>query len=227
MKRYLTETEQQHLLNTAKNTNCPLAQRDYWWMRLCINTGARVTELSLFTAAQAEAALACGWLVALPQQRKGGKRGQEYMVTPSVRQALQALLDIHRAEAPPADTVQGPAPLLWGRDGKRLSVRSYQARLQHWAKAAGLGHLHVSPHFLRHTRAMNLLRRTRAKNPLAVVQEALGHTSISSTGIYTRMCREEYEAALREADGARVPRAAARKAAAAAAAASATAGAAL
>lgn len=226
MKRYLTEAEQQQLLKAAKTNTCPLAQRDYWWMRLCINTGARVTELSLFTAAQAEAALATGWLVALPQQRKGGKRGQEYMVTASVRECLHALLAMHRADAPPADTVEGDAPLLWGRDGQRLSVRSYQARLQHWAKAAGLGHLHVSPHFLRHTRAMNLLRRTRAANPLAVVQEALGHASISSTGIYTKMSREEFEAAIRQADGARVPRAAARKAAAAAAT-GATAGAAL
>jgi site-specific recombinase XerC len=210
MKKYLTEAEQKSLLNAAKTCACPLAQRDYWWMRLAMSTGMRVNEMSLLLVAQAEAALRSGWLVVLAAQRKGGKRGHEYLVTSSVRECLQHLLALQRDQAPPVDQQPESLPLLWGRDGKRLSVRSYQARLQHWARAAGLG-LAVSPHWLRHTRAMNILRRSRAVNPLGVVQEALAHASIASTGIYTRMSREDYTAALLEVDGGRMPRAAARK----------------
>lgn len=211
MKRYLTDLEQQRLLQAARNCTSPLAQRDYWWMRLLIATGARVEEFSLWSAEQAEAALSTGWLVVPAWQRKGKKKGAEYLVTESVRQCLQALLALQREVVPPAG-LQGPAPLVWGREGARLSVRSYQARLRHWAQQAGLG-LAVSPHWLRHTRGMNIIRRSRSANPLKVVQQALGHSSISSTGVYTQMAREEYARDLQLVDGARMSRAAARAAA--------------
>lgn len=208
MKKYLTELEQQRLLRAAKTCTHPLAQRDYRWMRLLIGLGARVTEFALLNVEQAEHALATGWLVVPASQRKGGKRGQEYLVTQTVREDLEALLRMQRAEAPPAG-LQGPAPLIWGVEGKRLSVRSYQARISHWAQVAGLG-LKVSPHWLRHTRGMNIIRRSRSANPLKVAQLALGHASISSTGIYTEMAREEYTRDLQVVDGGRMSKAAAR-----------------
>jgi site-specific recombinase XerC len=202
MKRYLTEAEQQRLLRAAKTNTCPLAQRDYWCMRLLIETGARVEEFSLFSAEQAEDALRTGWLVVLPWQRKGRAKGQEYAVMPSVRACLEALLAMQRAVVPPSD-LEGPAPLVWGREGQRLSVRSYQARVQHWADAAGLG-LKVSPHWLRHTRGMNIMRRSRSTNALKVAQRALGHASLASTGMYLEMDREEYTRELQACDTARM-----------------------
>lgn len=205
MKRYLTEAEQTRLLAAAKNTACPLAQRDYWWMRLMLATGARVNELSLLSAAQAETALATGWLVVLPAQRKGGKRGQEYAVTQSVRASIEALLKIQRQEAAPIGSLEA-APLLWGRDGERLSVRSYQARLKHWVQVAGLDG-RVSPHWLRHSRGVNIINRSGAANPLKVAQIALGHASIASTGIYTQMTREAVARDLQRVDGARLSKA--------------------
>lgn len=207
MKRYLTDLEQQRLLRAAKTNTCPLAQRDYWCMRLMIELGARVNEFALLSAQQAEDALASGWLVVPAAQRKGRKQGQEYLVTQSVRDCLQALLAMQRQQVPPPN-LEGPAPLVWGREGQRLSVRSYQARLAHWAQVAGLG-LKVSPHWMRHTRGMNIIRRSRSPNPLKVAQMALGHQSISSTGIYTAMSREEYARDLQGIDPARMSRRAA------------------
>lgn len=220
MTRYLSDAEQQALLRAAKGSSDPLALRDYHWMRLLIGTGMRVNEFALLSAAQAEAALATGWLVVQPQQRKGGKRGHEYLVTQGVREDLQALLQLQRE--PALRTLpDGPPPLVWGRslDGMYappLSVRSYQARLKLWVKAAGLDE-RISPHWLRHTRALNIMRRSRGRNPLQVVKTALGHESIASTGIYTRMCREEYVRELQAVDGRRVSKAAARRLAAGAA----------
>ena len=214
MKRYLTDQEQLHLLQAARCTACPLAQRDYWWMRLLIETGARVDEFARISAVQAEAALASGWLVVKAEQRKGGKRGHEYLVTHSVRECLQALLAAQRTVPVPTD-LEGPAPLIWGRDGARFSVRSYQARLAHWAQAAGLG-LKVSPHWMRHTRGVNIIRRSGSANPLKVVQQALGHASISSSGIYTQMLREDYVRDLHRVDTARMSKRAAVAAAGAA-----------
>jgi integrase len=111
-----------------------------------------------------------------------------------------------------------PPPLVWGRsmDGLHaaaMSVRSYQARIKLWAGAAGLDQ-RISPHWLRHTRAMNIIRRSRASNPLDIVKQALAHQSIASTGIYTRMAREEYVRDLQGIDGARLSKRAAKRLAA-------------
>lgn len=205
LKRYLTEGEQRALLTAAKRCADPRAQRDYWWMRLMLATGMRVQEFARVTVDQAEHALTTGWLVIPAAQRKGGKRGAEYVVTQSVRESLLALLAHHRAEPLALDVCSGPAPLVWGRELKPLSVRSYQARIKAWVQAAGLDD-RISPHWLRHSRAVNIIRRSRSPNPLKVAQQALGHASIASTGIYTQMLREDYVRDLHAVDGARMSR---------------------
>lgn len=224
LKRYLTDEEQRRLLAAAKGCAGPLALRDHSWMRLLIETGMRVNELATLSLHQAQQALVCGWLVVLPAQRKGGKRGHEYLVTEPVRQCLGALLRVHEALMPmwfltqPGGVPAGfVPPLLWGRCGavrvkgvavllaEHMSVRSLQARMKHWAYLAGLPP-RVSPHWLRHTRGVNIINRSRGANPLKVVQEALGHASLASTGIYTQMSREAYTAELHQvAGGARMP----------------------
>ena len=44
---------------------------------------------------------------------------------------------------------------------------------------------------------MNIVTRTRGKDGLRVAKLALNHQSIRSTGIYTQMSREAYEAEIR------------------------------
>lgn len=209
MNRYLTETEQAALLRAAKQCRDPLAQRDYHWIRFVIATGARVTELSLITREQAESALATGWLVIHKGQRKGGKKGHEYPVTQTVAESLRALIFMSRAEQEVRDDGR-PAPLIWGRSGQGLSVRSYQDRLKLWVTEAKLD-ARCSVHWLRHTRGMNILRRSRGKNPLMTVKQALGHSSLASTGVYLQGGREEYVQELQQVDGGRLSKAAARK----------------
>jgi site-specific recombinase XerD len=217
MRRYLTEAEQRKLLATAKRVAELLAQRDYHWMATLILTGMRIQEFSRLTAPQVRQALTCGWLVSLREHCKGKKHTNEYLVTHPLRQHLQALLDISdelaRAIEHDEDQLQ---PLVWGRDvaGKagHLSVRSYEARLKQWAIAADLDP-RISPHWLRHTRGMNVISRTRGKDGLRVAKLALNHQSIRSTGIYTQMSREAYEQQIRMVDGGRVPRRVARLAA--------------
>jgi integrase len=167
----------------------------------------------------AELALRNGYIVVPAHMRKGfsakREKGEEpkdpkrvphsYFVTPTIRECLEALLRLSAAENAPLDG--GPSPLVWG-DGQALSVRSYQVRLKLWAREAGLPG-GVSPHWLRHTRAMNMIRRSRSANPLKVAQLALGHASLSSTGIYTQMSREEFERDLLAIDGKRLSRKAA------------------
>lgn len=228
-KRYLKDCEQRRILEVAKNTNNPLAQRDHAWMRLLIETGMRVNELATTNLGQAERALETGWLVIRADQRKGTavkrkhpddpkpptrRTGHEYMVTEPVRQCLLTLIALQRDLRPLGVPFDVTPPLLWGRCGmvkgvmrfEHMSVRSFQARMKHWAYLAGLPE-GVSPHWLRHTRGVNIIRRSRGNNPLKVAQLALGHASIASTGIYTQMSREEFEQELQLVAGGRMPKA--------------------
>ena len=83
-------------------------------------------------------------------------------------------------------------------------------RVKRWVAHAGLD-ARISPHWFRHTRGMNIMRRSRGKDALRVAKLALNHDSIRSTGVYTAMCREEYEREIQLVDGGRVPRRVARQ----------------
>jgi site-specific recombinase XerC len=48
---------------------------------------------------------------------------------------------------------------------------------------------------------MNIMRRSKSNDPRGIVQGALGHASISSSGIYTRLSKEELQQRLEEVDG--------------------------
>jgi len=80
--------------------------------------------------------------------------------------------------------------LFVNRLGGRLTARSVQSLLHHYALAAGL-EKRVTPHVLRHTFATHLLD---GGADLRVVQELLGHAQLSTTQIYTHVSRSRVRA---------------------------------
>lgn len=73
--------------------------------------------------------------------------------------------------------------LFLGVQGKRISPRTIQKRINEWAIKQGID-LHVHPHMLRHSFASHILE---SSGDLRAVQELLGHSDISTTQIYTHL----------------------------------------
>jgi site-specific recombinase XerD len=77
----------------------------------------------------------------------------------------------------------GTKKLDYGGDFKRLTARSIQRLVSHYALLAGITK-HVSPHTMRHSFATDLLMNGA---DLRSVQAMLGHSNISTTQIYTHV----------------------------------------
>ncbi|HEX8025233.1 MAG TPA: tyrosine-type recombinase/integrase, partial [Candidatus Limnocylindrales bacterium] len=92
----------------------------------------------------------------------------------------QALLEAHHVQA-----IRG-GPLFIGGRGIRWSRQQAWAAVKRAAEAAGLSD-RVSPHTLRHSFATHLLE---GGADLRIVQELLGHASISTTQLYTHVTGE-------------------------------------
>jgi site-specific recombinase XerD len=116
------------------------------------------------------------------QVRVEGKGGKTRFV-PAGEHALAAIGDyLERARTALQGSTQDPA-LFLSKSGKRLSTSDVRRRLRVWARhAATQGAVH--PHALRHSFATHLLD---GGADLRAIQEMLGHASISTTQVYTRV----------------------------------------
>jgi site-specific recombinase XerD len=116
------------------------------------------------------------------QLRVEGKGGKTRFV-PAGEPALAAVGDyLERARKALQGGSQDPA-LFLSKSGRRLSTSDVRRRLRVWARhAATQGAVH--PHALRHSFATHLLE---GGADLRAIQELLGHSSISTTQVYTRV----------------------------------------
>ncbi|HEX7080930.1 MAG TPA: tyrosine recombinase XerC [Gammaproteobacteria bacterium] len=150
----------------------PLALRDAAMLELFYSSGLRLAELvSLDVDA-----------VDLRDRtvRVTGKGGKD-RVLPVGRVAAAVLQEWLRAR--PALARNGERAMFVSRRGNRLAARSVQARVEAWARRAGAP-VRVHPHMLRHSFASHLLE---SSGDLRAVQELLGHSSLSTTQVYTHL----------------------------------------
>lgn len=158
-----------------------LEARDAAMVELLYGCGLRVGELvGLDVGASAEAAQAGrGWVDREAAEAHVTGKGAKRRSVPVGRAALEALDHWLAVRGPAAPT----EPLFVGRRGTRLTAQSIWQRLRARAAAAGLA-TPVHPHMLRHSFASHVLQ---SSGDLRAVQELLGHASITSTQVYTRL----------------------------------------
>ncbi|MGE5762885.1 MAG: tyrosine recombinase, partial [Mycobacterium leprae] len=185
--------EVERLLDAAGPPGDPRGLRDRALLELLYGTGARISEAVGLDVDDVD--LDRGVVRLL------GKGGKERMVP--VGRFARAAVDAYLVRARPALAVigsGGPALFLNARGG-RLTRQGGWAVLRAAAERAGLA-ASVSPHTLRHSFATHLLD---GGADVRVVQELLGHASVTTTQVYTLVTvdrlREVYAAAHPRARG--------------------------
>ena len=114
--------------------------------------------------------------------RVEGKGGKTRFV-PAGEPALRSVTRYLERGRPALATADEEHALLLSKSGRRLSTSDVRRRLKVWARhASQQGAVH--PHALRHSFATHLLE---GGADLRAIQELLGHSSISTTQVYTRV----------------------------------------
>ncbi|MEV6298658.1 tyrosine recombinase XerC [Actinoplanes sp. NPDC051861] len=170
---------------TAANPEETTAIRDRAVLEMLYATGVRVSELCNLNRSDIDHARQV--------IRVMGKGAKERAV-PYGNPAREALADYLRAARPQLTTRYSKDALFLGSKGGRLQPTVVRRVVARAAQAAGLPH--TSPHDLRHSAATHLLD---GGADLRAVQELLGHSSLSSTQIYTHVSTERLRAAFKQA----------------------------
>ena len=152
----------------------PLELRDRALFEIAYSSGLRAEELVALNVTSVD--------FDAEQLRVEGK-GSKTRIVPAGEPALQAVARyLERARAALARGDEEPA-LFLSKTGRRLSTSDIRRRLRVWAQHAAVqGGVH--PHALRHSFATHLLD---GGADLRTIQELLGHASVSTTQIYTRV----------------------------------------
>jgi len=174
---FLTQEEVNRLLE-APDLSTLQGLRDCALLELLYASGLRVSELVSLNLEQVN--------LSTNEIRVWGKGSKERIVLMG-QPAARALGTYLTRGRPELLGKKGTSALFLNRYGGRLIGRRVQRILEKYTNIAGIGR-RVYPHMLRHTFATHLLD---GGADLRVVQELLGHASLSSTQIYTHVSKSQ------------------------------------
>lgn len=159
-----------HLVNIPGKG--PLVDRDRAILELLYSSGLRLSELT---------GLDCNDIDSNTAMVHVTGKGNKDRIIPVGRKALAALAKWHKSR--PQMAAADEKALFVSNRGTRISARSVQSRVNHWARRQGID-TNVYPHLFRHSFATHLLE---SSHDLRGVQELLGHANISTTQVYTHL----------------------------------------
>lgn len=164
------EDYQQLLSGLAKDDNW----KWYFNIRLLAATGARVSEYVRLRKSDLERGYAEMWTK--------GKMRRIY-----IPESFRKEAETHYKNLEPKDF------LLQNRWGGQMSTRGVSQMLRGFATKYGIAKEVMHPHSFRHLFALEFLRRN---GNLSLLSDIMGHSSVSTTAIYTRMTREQQQNAV-------------------------------
>ena len=173
LPKALTDEEIKQLL-TPVAPETPATLCDQAILELAYACGLRLSELRGIRLEQLQ--LEAGFLNVV------GK-GNKERVVPVGRIAVEALKRYIDVGRPKLVTPRTPANVFLTRRGTPFSAVTMWGRIKQRVRRAGIGR-NVTPHMLRHSFATHLLEHGA---DLRVIQELLGHASISTTEVYTHV----------------------------------------
>jgi len=162
------------LLISAPDRTTPLGLRDRCLFEVLYATGVRVGELVSLDMDDVD------WTSRTIRVFGKGSKERIVLLGDLAVDALEAYVHGGR---PPLLKARACDALFLSYRGTRLSVRGFHLVLHEHLQSAGIAR-HVTPHTLRHSFATHLLE---GGADLRSVQELLGHTSISTTQVYTHV----------------------------------------
>lgn len=177
LPKFLTEKEMERFLNGPENllekgeSTAFSTARDMLIFELFYAAGLRISELIHADWGDYDSHSMCLKVV--------GKGGRE-RICPVGRRAAGIIMDFHENHALLKSRKD---PLVQHLDGRRLAPFWIQKRMKLYLKEACLPQ-DLTPHKIRHSFATHLLN---AGADMRIVQELLGHSSLSTTQIYTHV----------------------------------------
>lgn len=149
-----------------------IVERDRAILELLYSSGLRLAELVDLNLGEVD--------IGDATVRVTGK-GNKDRIVPVGSRALAAVAQWQRSRSELANPDE--TAMFVSSRGTRISQRSVQSRVKHWARKQGIDS-RVYPHLFRHSFATHLLE---SSHDLRGVQELLGHTNISTTQVYTHL----------------------------------------
>ncbi len=172
---YLTKDELQILL-LQPNVSLPMGRRDLVMLCLLYDTGARVQELADLTPRSIR--------IEYPPHVHLLGKGQKAREVPLLSKTAKLLQD-YMQESQLLTPEKSHYPLFPNRKGEKMTRSGIAYILEKYADMAKLKCTsfpqNISPHVLRHTKAMHLLQ---ADVNIVYIRDILGHASVNTTQIY-------------------------------------------
>lgn len=174
LPKALTDAEISQVLKPASLPETPSQLCDRAVLELAYASGLRLAELRSVRLEQLH--LEAGFINVI------GK-GNKERVVPLGRKAIEAIEHYLAAGRPKLVTPRSPANLFLTTRGTPFASVTMWGRIKREVARAGIKR-NVTPHMLRHSFATHLLEHGA---DLRVIQELLGHSSISTTEVYTHI----------------------------------------
>ncbi len=172
--RYLTLDESERLLAKVDEKDSRFSARDYCIVTLFLNCGMRLSELCGIDLQDISGET-------LRVLGKGGKERTVYL-NGACLDALEAYLQVRPKRGIKAEAKDA---LFISRQGNRISNSAVQRLIKQYIRQAGLDPARYSTHKLRHTAATLMYKYGQVD--IRRLQQILGHSSVSTTEIYTHV----------------------------------------